>query len=1083
MLGGLGDGLAEGSEDGFLGEMNLIPYSEECTSEENDRGCGPCEPCEDDGDCADGLTCYFRPERGVAEEEGDMAFLTVIETVPGCTGEAQDEELRYCYAPATLPTVTSMVGGLPPMQPDGFDAVGANASELFLLTAGGVGDEDLLAQLFGQDFELTKRDPGECETCEGCLQCINCGKHDGCFYLIYLNTSASLCLRPMISISRLFLFFLFDTITVGADSDDVNCIDCDICSSCLGCVALPEPYNEGLSPEDILAFVGIGNDKMADSSTRGEELLKRLFGDEFELSIRSSPECEECSDCSLCIGCRKFITFFASVSVEVAIISFCHITCLSPPLLISYACCIPYVSTVGSKDEACAKCEEQCSPCLGNGCIALPEPYNSEGLGPGEMLELVSGMMTPDRSEADSPVILESTTTVTATGPAGATITTTEIVSLLLDTTSLNEFANLGTCNSGSNKKCKECEGSCERNRDCKGDLKCLKRDGDETVPGCFGEPRTGENYCYDPAAEGGTSGIATVVEITEDITYSQFRSYQELGTVGCMAADGVTQIRGYDRLSNLRRQLEAGRYVVSIPGDRIPEEGLIYSICPGSTFSFLEVGGDAAVLPPLRITSNHTTLRCGQELEDGMAFVDEETSRCTLTDGLNHLLVEPGLEKVNVERLYFANTRELGNSVIVQKHPRTVESQDEFIIVGRAMPVNFLDCTWERNRGSSALGVQRLSSTAMPSTAPSMVTDEPTVETDEPTIDTDEPTRKPTRRPTRFRRPTPTPTMEPTFTPLPTVDDWCFADWELLAEAVATQPRGSTFYICPNTVMDLRTDFNEGSHPVFYIKKSNTVIKCGLTGRRSNTCLIYGNTEHFVFVGRPRNVVIEGLTMMETNGVASIIAAGDERASATFIDCAWWRNEGRAVVLVANGLYASDTEGDDASIEAGRQRGAYLARYGSAFASHDGRQLQGSTPMRADFEDIPPPPEGGSMTVKFENCVFRSNIVEYSVITNWGGRTMFDRSYFRGNEAGVSAVAWCAYFYAFSASRPPFQYPSICSKKVFRPSLTFLQPSEHRYRWLLRRRSLCFNLLLHRERRELSWHYIHPRCYLGSQH
>lgn len=621
------------------------------------------------------------------------------------------------------------------------------------------------------------------------------------------------------------------------------------------------------------------------------------------------------------------------------------------------------------------------------------------------MLQLVSGMMTPDRSVSDSPVVLESTTTVATMNSVGDTITTTESVSLFLDTASLNEFVNVGTCNSGSNKKCKECEGSCERNRDCKGDLKCLKRDGDESVPGCFGEPIRGENYCYDPAAEIGALGVASVVEITEDITYSQFRSYQELGTVNCMAADGVTQIRGYNRLSNLRRQLEAGRYVVSIPGDQIPEEGLIYSICPGSTFTFLEVGGDAAVLPPLRITSNHTTLRCGQELEDDVAFVDEEASRCTLADGLNHLLVEPGLEKVNVERLYFVDTRELGNSVIVQKRPRTVESQDEFIIVGRAMPVNFVDCTWEGNRGSSALGVQRLSSTDMPSASPSMATYEPTVETDEPTIDTDEPTRKPTRRPTRFRRPTPTPTMEPTFTPLPTVDDWCFTDWELLAEAVATQPRGSTFHICPNTVMDLRTNFTQGSHPVFYIRKSNTVIKCGLTGRRSNTCLIFGNTEHFVFVDRPRNVIIEGLTMMETNGVASIIAAGDERASATFIDCAWWRNEGRAVVLVANGLYASDTEGDDVSLEAGRQRGAYLARYGSAFAPHDGRQLQGSTPMRADFQDIPPPPEGGSMTVKFENCVFRSNIVEYSVITNWGGRTMFNRSYFRGNQAGSTVI------------------------------------------------------------------------------
>ena len=631
-------------------------------------------------------------------------------------------------------------------------------------------------------------------------------------------------------------------------------------------------------------------------------------------------------------------------------------------------------------------CPETCG-----GCVDLPPPYGDMFTAEG-LLELMADPPAPEL--LDSSAVLASTTTTLTTG-MDSTAFTAESATLSLDVASSTQFVSVGTCNSGKNKRCQECEGSCGRNRDCRSDLKCFKRDGDESVPGCLGEAVTGENYCYDPAAKATTQSTATIVEITEDVTYSQFRAYQELGTVNCMAADGVTQMRGYDQLSNLRRQLEAGRYVVSVPGDRIPEEGLIYSICPGSTFTFEEVNGGAVVLPPLWITSNHTTLRCGQELEAGATFVDEEASRCTLTEGLSHLLVEPGLEKVNVERLYFSNTRQLGNSVIVQKHPRTVESNDGFVIVGQVMPVNFINCTWAGNRGNSALGVERLSPTAMPTSSPSMITDEPTA-------DTDEPTRRPTRR-----RPTPTPTsLEPTLTPLPTADDWCFTDWELLAESVDSQPRGSTFYICPNTVMDLRTNFTKGSHPVFYIRKSNTVIKCGLTGRRSNTCLIYGNTEHFVFVDRPRNVVIEGLTMMETNGVASVIAAADERASATFVDCAWWRNEGRAVVLIANGLYAS--EDDNVSVEAGRQRGAYLARYGAAFSLH-GRQLQGSTP-KADFEDIPPPPEGGSMTVKFENCVFRSNIVEYSVITNWGGRAMFDRSYFRGNKAGVSilCVASC---------------------------------------------------------------------------
>ena len=116
-------------------------------------------------------------------------------------------------------------------------------------------------------------------------------------------------------------------------------IECDSCSSCLGCVALPEPYNEGLSPEAILDLVGIGNDRMADSSLRGEELLKRLFGDEFELSIRSSPDCKECSDCSSCIGCRKYITIFCVClfSVEVAIVTFCRVAGLSHSLSLTHS--------------------------------------------------------------------------------------------------------------------------------------------------------------------------------------------------------------------------------------------------------------------------------------------------------------------------------------------------------------------------------------------------------------------------------------------------------------------------------------------------------------------------------------------------------------------------------------------------------------------------------------------------------------------------------------------------------------------------------------------------------------------------
>jgi len=91
-------------------------------------------------------------------------------------------------------------------------------------------------------------------------------------------------------------------LAVGASPDDEKCADCEPCDPCLGCVALPAPYNEGLSPEEILALVGIGS-----NSSGGEALLKRLFGNDFELSMRNAPECVECTECLPCIDCCEYI--------------------------------------------------------------------------------------------------------------------------------------------------------------------------------------------------------------------------------------------------------------------------------------------------------------------------------------------------------------------------------------------------------------------------------------------------------------------------------------------------------------------------------------------------------------------------------------------------------------------------------------------------------------------------------------------------------------------------------------------------------------------------------------------------------
>ena len=75
------------------------------------------------------------------------------------------------------------------MQPLGFDATTSNSNGLLFTTSNGMGSGlDLLEQLFGEDFELVKRDPSECEACENCLQCIDCSK---CIYICDSGAQAS----------------------------------------------------------------------------------------------------------------------------------------------------------------------------------------------------------------------------------------------------------------------------------------------------------------------------------------------------------------------------------------------------------------------------------------------------------------------------------------------------------------------------------------------------------------------------------------------------------------------------------------------------------------------------------------------------------------------------------------------------------------------------------------------------------------------------------------------------------------------------------------------------------------------------
>ena len=60
----------------------------------------------------------------------------------------------------------------------------------------------------------------------------------------------------------------------------------------------------------------------------------------------------------------------------------------------------------------------------------------------------------------------------------------------------LNTF---GDNPSGNNLPLKECEGDCDKDSDCFGDLKCFQRNEYDKVPGCSGTGTKGSDYCYDP--------------------------------------------------------------------------------------------------------------------------------------------------------------------------------------------------------------------------------------------------------------------------------------------------------------------------------------------------------------------------------------------------------------------------------------------------------------------------------------------------------------------------------------------------------------------------------------------------------
>lgn len=117
-------------------------------------------------------------------------------------------------------------------------------------------------------------------------------------------------------------------------------------------------------------------------------------------------------------------------------------------------------------------------------------------------------------------------------------------------------------------------------------------------------------------------------------------------------------------------------------------------------------------------------------------------------------------------------------------------------------------------------------------------------------------------------------------FTALSCVNITCYSDWTSLSNAIDFNP-GGTFTLCPNTVLNV-----DGLSSIV-LRDDNTTIRCGESGRRENSCVIFGGLTQFEIQGSPKGLIFEGMTFLASSS-AAVNAFGDSSASVAFIDCEW---------------------------------------------------------------------------------------------------------------------------------------------------------------------------------------------------
>ena len=99
------------------------------------------------------------------------------------------------------------------------------------------------------------RNAPECVECTDCLPCIDCCEYierELDLHVFSFEAHSPCMLSHPLSISHTYLY---PNPVVGSEND--GCARCEECSSssCLGCIALSEPYNEGIGSGELFKLV------------------------------------------------------------------------------------------------------------------------------------------------------------------------------------------------------------------------------------------------------------------------------------------------------------------------------------------------------------------------------------------------------------------------------------------------------------------------------------------------------------------------------------------------------------------------------------------------------------------------------------------------------------------------------------------------------------------------------------------------------------------------------------------------------------------------------------------------------------